>query len=75
MSTFSRRLARHATESNYMKRIAKASADCPELFTPGEVMMLEVQHDDWCSFWKGEPCDCRPTMRLKNMEVSVDGHS
>lgn len=65
MSNWARKVRRNVERSNYIKRIFKAVAECPELFPPGKLTRLEVQHDDWCAFWRGDPCDCRPTIKIR----------
>ena len=32
---------------------------------PGELVTVEVLHDDGCAHWRGETCDCLPVVRLK----------
>lgn len=27
---------------------------------PGEAVVVEVRHDDWCAIFNGNPCNCEP---------------
>ena len=35
---------------------------------PGEVVALDVRHDDDCAFWRGGACDCEPDIEMKRVE-------
>jgi hypothetical protein len=30
-----------------------------------ETHMIDVEHDNWCAIFKGKPCNCDPTIKLK----------
>ena len=40
----------------YLRQIIENAKDV----RPGEVVLVEVQHDDWCAIYKGRVCDCEP---------------
>lgn len=51
--------------NKYQAAINRAAAASKfDMVKPGTVQTLEVQHDDWCSIFKGGQCDCNPTMEL-----------
>jgi hypothetical protein len=35
---------------------------------PGEVSKVEIAHDDACSIWSGDLCDCAPTIRIQPVD-------
>jgi hypothetical protein len=45
---------------NYRRIIEAVLQDGTLSPTPGAVSVINVQHDDWCAIFQGEPCDCDP---------------
>lgn len=35
---------------------------------PGSVVIVDVVHDDSCSFWKDGNCDCEPDVRERKLQ-------
>ena len=36
--------------------------------SPGEMVDVEIRHDDWCAHWRGAPCDCEPELTMRRLE-------
>jgi hypothetical protein len=32
---------------------------------PGQVIEVNIAHDDWCAHWKGGACNCNPSVTEK----------
>lgn len=47
------------------------------VFKPGEVILIDVEHDEWCGVYSDKRCDCDPDIRdqitgqLLNRESNV----
>lgn len=37
------------------------------MLKPGEMGIIEVQHDDWCGIFKGGECNCNPDIIQRPM--------
>jgi hypothetical protein len=53
-------------QDNYQVKINQLIKDNFLEFGKAGVHNLEVRHDDWCSMFEGNPCDC-------NAELFLDG--
>ena len=61
----------HHTQSNRHARRALAAEMSNRLGTTG-VTIIEIQHDDYCSFWKkASQCDCNPHRLIKNADGKI----
>ena len=41
---------------------------------PGEVIHVEIRHDDWCPIFEGGPCNCDPDVESgARVERKYDG--
>jgi hypothetical protein len=62
-----RRAARMARDkhnrfyTHYVAHLPSVPIDAP--FEPGHVHHVVVMHDQWCSFYSGQACNCRPVIR------------
>ena len=45
----------------YHEKLAALAASMNE----GGLHIVNVLHDDWCSIWKGGPCDCNPDVAVR----------
>ena len=41
---------------SYLRQVLEHAKDV----RPGEVVQVEVRHDDDCGIFEGRPCDCEP---------------
>lgn len=61
--------------SDYLTRLLRAHS--LGTFRPGEVVTVEVLHDDDCTRPSGGPCTCRPEVHAKTpagtRDISDDG--
>jgi hypothetical protein len=58
---------------NYLKKIAQMikTGELP----PGvSVDMVDIYHDDYCSFWMGGECDCDPDIEIKRLWSPGEEH-
>ena len=54
------------TTPKYIKEIQQRLEAGEMTAPPGEVRHITVQHDDWCSIFRGGECNCKPEVgRLK----------
>lgn len=35
---------------------------------------IDVQHDDWCAGFKGQPCNCEPEIKVAHSETTQKGN-
>jgi hypothetical protein len=49
----------------YVQRVQVAAAAAG--VQPGTVTLARVQHDDWCGFFRGRPCNCDPHVTLERL--------
>ena len=40
----------------YLRQVLEHAKDV----RPGEVVHVEVRHDNWCGIYEGRACDCEP---------------
>ena len=40
----------------YLRQALEHGKDDPR----GEIVHVEIRHDDWCGIFEGRPCDCNP---------------
>jgi len=52
--------------ADYVKDIARWQRE--GTIKPGQVIQVDVYHDDNCGIWKGGPCDCKPDLVAKKGE-------
>jgi hypothetical protein len=52
------------TRPNYIKKI-RYLANIGAIPRDVGIHTIDVLHDDWCAIFKGKPCNCNPTVRLK----------
>ena len=45
---------------NYQAKILASIARGEIDKEPGAVTLIDVNHDEWCAFWNGKPCNCNP---------------
>jgi hypothetical protein len=50
---------------NYRKVIEAALEDGTLQLAPGTLSVINVQYDDWCAIFQGEPCNCNPDIIQK----------
>jgi hypothetical protein len=54
-----RRMARHNRfYETYVQYLPQVAPDAP--LEPGRVYHLVFHHDEWCAFYSGQECNCRP---------------
>ena len=47
-------------QSEYIQDVIKALGDGKINAQKGEMIMLNVYHDTWCTIWWGGACNCLP---------------
>ncbi len=35
---------------------------------PGEVSIIDVRHDSWCSIWRTGTCNCSPDIEVREVQ-------
>ena len=50
-------------QPNYLAKLIKLNDEGKA--RPGVLTIAHIYHDDWCAFFKGEPCNCSPDITLE----------
>ena len=53
---------------NYLKNIKKQLEE--NNFRPGSIIFIDVFHDKYCNYLKGEQCNCRPETITTKIETA-----
>lgn len=48
----------------YLQRLLEGGWE----YTPGELVSVEVLHDDDCAHWRGRPCNCDPEVKMRQVD-------
>ncbi len=51
---------------NYKKKISQLQRKWK--LSPGSVLSLNIQHDDWCAIFRGGICNCDPDIFLDGVK-------
>jgi hypothetical protein len=51
-----------APGGNYTEKVL---THAPEAVASGGVTQIDVAHDDWCAIFRGNPCNCSPTVKRR----------
>jgi len=54
---------------NYLARIMTAAKN--GAVPPGDLALVQVQHDDDCRIWSGRPCSCLPDLVLDGKDGRI----
>lgn len=50
-------------EQPYMKKVIELAQAAAE---KGEVIQVDVKHDDWCKIYKGKICNCNFEIKIRS---------